>query len=54
MAVTALAATVGSAAYLISTRQQPRAAPTEVDAAESGTDQAAVAASQGPTPGADA
>jgi putative oxidoreductase len=47
MALTGLAATLGSAAYLISTRQPPPAAPDEVDAAESPTDEAAVEASEG-------
>jgi len=54
MALTALASTIGSAAYLISSRQQPPSAPAEVDATESATDQAAVAASDGPTPASDA
>jgi putative oxidoreductase len=54
MAFAALASTVGSAAYLISTRQQPPAAPAEVDAAESATDEAAVADSDGSTPAGDA
>jgi putative oxidoreductase len=48
MAFTGLAATLGSAAYLISTRQPPpAAAPEEVDAAESPTDEAAVEAPEG-------
>jgi len=50
----ALASTIGSAAYLISTREQPPSAPEEVDATESATDQAAVAASDGPAPWSDA
>ena len=53
MAVAALASSVGSAAYLISTREQPPSAPEEVDAVESATDQAAVAASDGPAPESD-
>lgn len=52
MAVVGLAAAVGSAAYLIGTRQQPPAAPEEVDAAESATDEAAVAGSDGSDPSA--
>ena len=48
MAFAALASTLGSAAYLISNRQQPPAAPDEVDAAESATDTDAVAGSDGP------
>jgi hypothetical protein len=47
MAFTALATTLGSAAYLISTREQPPTVPDEVDAAESATDEAAVEASEG-------
>lgn len=54
MAVTAFASTVGSASYLIRTRQQPPAAPAAVDAAESATDQAAVASSVDSTSAADA
>ncbi len=50
MAFAALATTIGSAVYLISTRQQPPEAPEEVDAAESPTDEAAVAESAGPDP----
>jgi putative oxidoreductase len=46
MAFTALATTLGSAAYLISTREQPPTVPDEVDAAESATDEAAVEASE--------
>jgi putative oxidoreductase len=54
MAFTALASTMGSAAYLISTRTQPPAAPPEVDAAESATDSQAVAESDGPAAGSNA
>jgi len=46
MAFTALATTLGSAAYLISTRQPPPTVPDEVDAAESATDEAAVEAAE--------
>lgn len=46
----ALALTAASAAYLIKGRQQPPAAPPEVDASESATDESAVAASEGPDP----
>jgi putative oxidoreductase len=53
MAFTTLASSVGAAAYLVSTRQQPPSAPAEVDAAESATDQAAVAASDNPAPASD-
>jgi putative oxidoreductase len=45
MAFAALASAVGSAAYLIGTRQPPPAVPADVDAAESPTDQTAVAES---------
>ena len=45
MSFAALASAVGSAAYLISTRQPPPAVPADVDAAESPTDQTAVAES---------
>ena len=54
MAFTALASSVGAAAYLVSTREEPPAAPPEVDAAESATDQAAVAAANGSAPAQDA
>jgi putative oxidoreductase len=50
MAFAALASTLGSAYYMISNRQQPEAAPDEVSAAESATDEAAVAQSDGPDP----
>jgi putative oxidoreductase len=50
MAFAALASTLSSAAYLISTRQQPPEAPSEVDATESPTDDTAVAESDGPQP----
>ena len=50
MAFAALASTLGSAYYMISNRQQPPSAPEEVDAAESPTDEAAVAQSDGPDP----
>jgi putative oxidoreductase len=48
MAFAALASTAASAAYMISGREQPPAAPEEVSAAESATDEAAVAESDGP------
>lgn len=52
MAMAFLASTVGSASYMIRSRQQPPAAPAAVDAAESPTDDAAVAASNGERPDA--
>src|SRR3954454_1123909 len=45
MAFAALASAIGSAAFLIGSRQPPPAVPADVDAAESPTDQAAVAES---------
>src|SRR3954447_1294624 len=50
MAFAALASTAASAVYMIKGRQQPPVAPEEVDAAESPTDESAVAASDGPDP----
>lgn len=52
MAFAGLAATLGSAAYLISNRQQPPGTGDEVSAAESATDEEAVAGSDGPDPAA--
>lgn len=50
MAFAALASTAASAVYMIRGRQQPPAAPSEVDAAESATDDSAVAESEGREP----
>jgi putative oxidoreductase len=50
MAFAALASTAASAVLMITGRQQPPAAPEEVDAAESATDASAVAASDVPDP----
>ena len=52
MALVGLAATLSSAAYMISSRQQPPATGDEVSAAESATDEAAVAEADGPDPAA--
>jgi hypothetical protein len=45
MAVAALASTLGSAAYLIGTREQPAAAEDEIQATEAAADDAAPAGS---------